>query len=121
VASGTNGTLRANYDGSAIQISNPTIDHYFNTAAFSIPAAGTYGNSPRNLVIGPGSRLLNAQFSRDLRLGGTRVMSLTLNANNLLNTVNYGGINTVVNSPSFGQVTSVRPMRSMTFNARFRF
>ena len=62
-----------------------------------------------------------AQFSRDLRLGGNRVMSLTLNANNLLNTVNFGGINTTVNSPSFGQVTSVRAMRSMKFNARFRF
>jgi hypothetical protein len=121
VAGGTNGTLRANYDGSEISISNPTIDRFFNTSAFSIPAAGTYGNSARNLVIGPGSRLLNAQFSRDIRLGGNRVMSLTLNANNLLNTVNYGGINTVVNSPSFGQVTSVRAMRSMTFNARFRF
>ena len=86
-----------------------------------MPAPFTYGNSARNLVIGPGSRLLNAQFSRDLRLGGNRVMSLSLNANNLLNTVNYAGINTVVNSPSFGQVTSVRAMRSMTFNARFRF
>lgn len=121
VAGGTNGTLRANYDGSKIRISNPTIDQFFNTAAFSIPDAGTYGNSARNLVIGPGSRLLNAQFSRDLRLGGTRVMSLSLNANNLLNAVNYAGINTVVNSPSFGQVTSVRAMRSVTFNARFRF
>ena len=121
VAQGTNGTLRANYDGSLIYLSNPTIDHYFNTAAFSSPDAGTYGNSSRNLVIGPGSRLLNAQFSRDLRLGGNRVMSLTLNANNLLNTVNYGGVNTSVNSPSFGQITSVRPMRAMTFNVRFRF
>jgi hypothetical protein len=121
VAGGAGGTLRANYDGALIRIANPTIDQYFNTSAFSIPAAGTYGNSSRNLVIGPGSRLLNAQFSRDLRLGGNRVMSLQLNANNLLNTVNFGGVNTSINSPSFGQVTSVRPMRSMTFNVRFRF
>jgi hypothetical protein len=121
VAGGTSGTLRANYDGSPITISNPTIDQYFNTSAFSIPAAGTYGNSPRNLVIGPGSRLLNAQLSRDVRLGGTRVMSLSMNANNLLNAVNYAGLNTTVNSPSFGQITSVRAMRSLTFNARFRF
>jgi hypothetical protein len=121
VAGGTNGTLRANYDGSNIRISNPTIDLFFNTAAFSIPDAGTYGNSSRNLVIGPGSRLLNAQLSRDVRLGGTRVMSLSLNANNLLNTVNYAGVNTVVNSPSFGQVTSVRAMRSMQLVLRFRY
>ena len=121
VAGGTNGTLRANYDGSAIQIANPTIDRFFNTAAFSIPAPGTYGNSARNLVIGPGSRLLNANFSRDIRLGGNRSLTLALTANNLLNTVNYGGINTTVNSPSFGQVTSVRGMRSMSFVSRLRF
>lgn len=121
VAGGASGTLRANYDGSPITIANPTIDQYFNVGAFSIPTAGTYGNSSRNLVIGPGSRLLNAQLSRDIRLGGNRVMSLQLNANNLLNTVNYGGVNTTINSPSFGQITSVRAMRSMTFNARVRF
>jgi len=35
--------------------------------------------------------------------------------------VNYASIDTVVNSPTFGQVLSVRPMRSMTFNVRVRF
>lgn len=121
VAGGTNGTLRANYDGSAIQLANPTIDRFFNTAAFSIPAPGTYGNSARNLVIGPGTRLLNANFSRDIGLGGSRSLTLAVTASNLLNTVNYGGINTTVNSPSFGQVTSVRGMRSLSFVSRLRF
>ena len=32
------------------------------------------------MIIGPGSRLLNAQFSRDVRLGGNRVVSVQLNA-----------------------------------------
>jgi hypothetical protein len=35
--------------------------------------------------------------------------------------VNYSAIDTVVNSPTFGQVLSVRPMRSMQVNLRFRF
>ena len=33
-ARGTNGTLRANYNGEAMQVSDPTIDQFFNTAAF---------------------------------------------------------------------------------------
>lgn len=121
VARGTNGTLRADYDGSAISISDPTTDQFFNTAAFSVPAANTFGTANRNMIIGPGSRLLNAQFSRDVRMGRTRALTLQMNATNLLNTVNYQGIDTVVNSPTFGQVMSVRPMRSMTVNLRFRF
>jgi hypothetical protein len=124
VARGTNGTLRANYSGAPVQIADPTIDLFFNTAAFTIPAAGTFGNASRNMIIGPGSRVLNAQLSRDIRLGGTRSnrgVGIQLNASNLLNTANYRAIDTVVNSPTFGQVTSVSPMRTMQLNVRFRF
>jgi hypothetical protein len=121
VARGTSGTLRANYSGAPIQVNDPTIDLFFNTAAFSVPGAGTFGNASRNLIIGPGSRQLDAQVSRDIRLGGTRVLTVNLNATNLLNMVNYAAIDTAVNSPTFGQVLSVRPMRSMQFGLRFRF
>ncbi|HEY0873421.1 MAG TPA: TonB-dependent receptor [Vicinamibacterales bacterium] len=121
VARGTSGTLRANYSGESIQVNDPTIDLFFNTAAFTVPGIGTFGNASRNMIIGPGSRQLDAQFSRDVRLGGTRVLSVNLNASNLLNLVNYAAIDTVVNSPTFGQVVSVRPMRTMQLGLRFRF
>lgn len=121
VARGTSGTLRANYSGEAVQVADPTIDLFFNTAAFTIPATGAFGTASRNMIIGPGSRQLDAQFARDIRAGGTRVLSVTLSASNLLNLVNYGAIDTVVNSPTFGQVVSVRPMRSMQLGLRFRF
>ena len=118
---GTSGTLRANYNGAPIQLADPTIDQFFNTSAFAIPPPGSFGNSGRNIIIGPGSRMLNAQFARDVRLGGTRALTIQLNATNLLNMVNYGAFDTTVNSPTFGQVLSVRPMRSMQLNLRFRF
>jgi hypothetical protein len=121
VARGTNGTLRADYNGQPIQVSDPTTDRFFNTAAFSLPEAGTFGDASRNMIIGPGSRQLNAQLARDLRLGRTRAATIQLNATNLLNMVNYATIDTVVNSPTFGQVVSVRPMRSMQANVRLRF
>jgi hypothetical protein len=121
VARGTNGTLRADYNGQPVPIGDRTIDRFFNTAAFSVPDAGLFGTASRNMIVGPGSRLLNAQLARDIRLGGNRNIGVQLNANNVLNTVNYANIDAVVNSPSFGQVLSVRPMRSMQLNIRFRF
>jgi trimeric autotransporter adhesin len=121
VSRGTNGTLRADYDGGPVPADNPTIDRFFNVEAFSVPAAGLFGTAGRNTIIGPGSRLLNAQLARDVRLGGNRSLGVTVNASNLLNTVNYANVDTNVNSPSFGQVTSVRPMRAVQLNARFRF
>ena len=121
VSRGTNGTLRADYLGGPIQLAGPSIDEFFNTAAFAIPQPGRFGNAPRNLIIGPGSKLLNAQISRDVTMKRNRGFTIQATATNLLNAVNYGAIDTVVNSPSFGQVLSVRAMRSIQLNIRFRF
>ena len=121
VAQGVNGALRADYDGAPIELPEPTINQFFNTGAFSVPLSGRFGDSARNIIIGPGSKVLNAQVSRDIRLGGTRALSLQIRANNLLNNVNYAAVDTNVNSPTFGQVLSVRPMRSAQVNLRFRF
>jgi hypothetical protein len=121
VARGTNGTLRASYNGQPIEIDDPTIQQFFNTAAFSAPLAGTFGNALRNMIIGPGNRQLNASFSRDVRMGGNRSIGIQLSANNLLNMVQWAGVDTNVNSLTFGQVTSVRPMRSMQLTLRFRY
>jgi len=121
VARGTNGTLRANYTGGDIALANPTLLHFFNTDAFTVPTSGTFGNAGRNTIIGPGQRLLNASIGRDVRLSSNRVMSIRVEANNVLNTVNWGAVDTTVNSPTFGQIISVQPMRSVQLNLRFRY
>ena len=118
---GTNGTLRADYTGAEVQLADPTIDRFFNTDAFAIPAPGTFGNSLRNIITGPAATQLNARIARDVRLGGNRAVTLQLNATNLLNLVNYTAIDATVNSPTFGRVLSVAPLRSMQLNLRFRF
>ena len=64
IASGINGALRADYNGEAVAIANPSIDQWFNTAAFTVPVAGAFGSSPRNIIIGPGSKNLNMSFNR---------------------------------------------------------
>ena len=121
VANGTSGSLRADYLGAPIGLDEETLLRFFNTGAFGLPAAGAFGTSPRNIIIGPGGYVVNAQFSRDMRIGGTRSVGLTINANNLLNTTRWSAIDTNVNSITFGQVTRFASMRTVTMNARFRF
>jgi hypothetical protein len=121
VAQGTNGALRANYTGAPIQLGNPLVDEFFNTAAFTVPSAGQFGDSARNMIIGPGVHQLNGALTRDVRIGGNRSVTLSINALNLLNTVQWQSIDTNVNSPTFGQVLSARPMRTMTASVRVRF
>jgi hypothetical protein len=121
VAQGASGALRADYTGAPISIEDPSVAQFFNTAAFAVPSGGTFGDSTRNMIIGPGSHQLNAQFTRDIRLGGPKALTLNVLANNLLNTVIWGTVDTNINSPTFGRVLTVRPRRVVTINARFRF
>ena len=121
VVQGASGALRADYNGAPIAASDPSIAEFFDTSVFTIPAAGVFGDEARNMIIGPGSHQINAQFVRDIRLGGNRALTLQVNAVNLLSTVQWASVDTNINSRTFGQVLSVRPRRTMTINARFRF
>jgi len=121
VARGTNGTLRPDYAGDSIQIAGPTIDQFFNTAAFTAPLPGAFGTAGRNMIIGPGSKLLNGQISRDVQMQRNRGFTVQFTANNILNTVNYTRVDTTLNSPTYGQVLGVSGMRSAQLNLRFRF
>lgn len=121
VARGTNGTLRADYTGAQISIDDPTLLRFFNTSAFVAPAPGTFGSAQRNTIVGPGTQQVDASLTRDVRLSGNQVVSIQLQATNLFNTVRFGAIDSVVNSPTFGQVVSIRPMRTVQLGVRFRF
>jgi hypothetical protein len=95
---------------------------WFNTAAFTAPAAGTYGTASRNSIELPGTLTVNGSLSRTVNFGGTRSFEARITANNALNTVQYSGANTTLNSTSFGQVNpTAAAMRSFNYTARFRF
>jgi len=118
---GVNGSLRANYNGAPIALTDPTVDEFFNVTAFSTPLPGQYGDSGRNIITGPGTHQLNGLFQRDIRMGDNRSLTLQVNAINLLNTVQWAAVDTNINSTQFGQVISARPMRAITITARVRF
>jgi hypothetical protein len=121
VGTGVNGTLRANYNGETIALSDPTALHFFDTAAFSIPASGAFGNAGRNTIIGPGASNVSLALLRTIPLGQTRTLSIQIQANNVFNSVQFASIDTVVNSPTFGEVTAFRPMRRVQIVTRLRF
>lgn len=103
-------------------LSNPTTLEWFNTSLFTIPTA-CFGDAPRNSVIGPGAFTINSGFAKSIFFGrdGLRRLDLTWNVSNLLNHPNFGGLSTVLGSPTFGQITSAGAMRSMTFTTRMNF
>jgi hypothetical protein len=112
---------RADLTGN-IALPNPTVQEWFDTAAFSIPT-GCYGDSPRNSVVGPGAFTINTGLSKTVQFGrdGLRRLDISWNTTNLLNHVNYTGLSTVLGSTTFGQITGASAMRAMTFTTRVNF
>jgi hypothetical protein len=64
---------------------------------------------------------VNLGVTRNLALGPSRVLSLQLMISNLFNAAQYSAIDTIVNSPTFGQVTAARAPRRLQIVTRFRF
>ncbi len=94
---------------------------FFNAAAFAAPASGAYGTASQGSIEGPGTTSVSAALSKTVALGGTSSFEARVQASNVFNTVQYSGISTVENSPTFGQVTSAAGMRSLLMIARYRF
>lgn len=93
---------------------------WFNTGAFTDPGT-SFGTASRGSIEGPGTQTIDGSLSRTVQLSETRSFEARLTATNPLNTVQYNGINTVLNSPTFGQINSVASRRKVTFTARYRF
>jgi hypothetical protein len=122
VGTGTNGSLRPNLvPGQPIQLANPSTSEWFNTSAFVAPLPGQYGDAGRNIIIGPGTVLFNMSVAKTFPFKETKSLEFRVTANNVFNHPNFSGIDTNLNSPSFGQVISVKNMRQMQFLSRFRF
>ena len=126
ITAGAGSTLRADLvPGQTIALSDPVVGRdsvqFFNASAFTAPAAGTFGTATRNQITGPGSHQMNLNVVRDLRFSHNRTMTLQALVANPLNFVNYLGVDTNVNSRTFGQVLSVGQMRSARVSIRFRF
>ncbi len=121
VGRGTNGTLRADTTGQSISLANPSIGEWFNTAAFVIPPTGQFGDAGRNTIIGPRTVNFNMSLAKSFQFKDTMNMEVRADASNVFNTPQFTSIDTVVNSPTFGQVVGVGAPRRIQFSLRYRF
>ncbi len=121
-ATGANFSLRADQLASGCSGPGSTTE-FFNTAAFALPPAGQYGDAARNTICGPGMFSLNLGIDRSFVFGGDqqRRLDLRWETQNLTNSPHFTGLNTVVNSATYGRVTSVGSMRTMDLALRFSF
>jgi hypothetical protein len=115
--------IRANSTGQPVfGPGTRTAAKWFNPAAFSAPAAYTFGDVGRNSVYGPTLRTLDIALVRSFRLTESASFEFRGEAFNVLNMVNLGTPNRFVNTPQFGTITmAMTPPRELQMSARVSF
>ena len=79
--------------------------NFFNTAAFSSPSAGSFGNQGRGSVRGPGFRNYDMSLFRSIPVRDQYKLEIRGEVYNISNTPRWMNPVTNFNSPAFGQVT----------------
>lgn len=115
-----------------------TPQEWFNTSAFSLPAALTFGSTPRNNVIGPGLVDLDASLQKEMALHESMRLQFRFEVFNMLNHPNFNLPNRICSTIStgstatclggsdsvkstFGTITSAQDPREIQFALKLMF
>ena len=104
-------------------LAQPSINAWFNTAAFAIPSTPEYGDAGRNILRSPGLNDIDLALSKSFPWGSVESRRLQIRTEffNALNHTNLGVPVNSIDSPAFGTITSAGPGREIQFGARLEF
>lgn len=97
------------------------VSKWFNTAAFAQNALGTFGNSGRNALRGPGYVDVDFSLFRTFPLVEHTNLQLRGEAFNLFNHANFNAPVSTLSSSTFGRITSANSPRVMQVSAKIMF
>lgn len=82
-----------------------TLQHYFNTAAFTVPAIYTFGDSATDMLTGPGMVNLDFSLQKVFALPWKEQhLIVRMEAANFFNTPHFGSPNADLSGQAFGQI-----------------
>jgi hypothetical protein len=106
----TFGTNRADIVGD-IHSGGGELTRWFNTAAFAQPALGSFGNSGRSILRGPGINNLDLALFKNFELPRGSRLQLRFESFNAFNHPQFSTVSTNLTAANFGVVTQARPGR----------
>ena len=102
--------------------SKRTLKHWYDTSCFASPPIDMFGNTGRNILIGPGLETLDFSLDKNFQIKEALGMQLRIESFNLLNHSNFGIPGASIGSLAAGTVTSViTNAREFQFAARFHW
>jgi hypothetical protein len=101
-----------------------TVKQWFNTSAYTVQPAGTFGNARRNSLIGPHFINLDTSLVRNIPVHDSKLIELRLEAFNVANHPNFFNPRTTAinaGNSSFGQISNAYGQRELQGAVRFVF
>jgi hypothetical protein len=95
--------------------------NWFDTTKFSLPTPLSFGNSPRNEVVGPGFSSLDCSLQKEFPLREDLRVQLRADAYNIANRPNFNLPGRIFGASNFGVVSSALDPRQMQFSAKLTF
>jgi Carboxypeptidase regulatory-like domain/TonB dependent receptor len=115
------GALRPNRIGSGVS-SDPTVDHWFDKTQFALPAVFTYGNSSRNILIGPGLKNADIGLYKNFKVYERIQLQFRAEFFNITNTPHFGLPNPFIDTPAGGTINGLAtPPRQIQFGLKLNF
>jgi outer membrane receptor protein involved in Fe transport len=97
------------------------LGRWFNPAAFT-RATTTYGNSPRNPVVGPGLKVLDLSLAKSFSVRQGQQLQFRWEAFNAFNIPQWGNPNGTLGNSNFGVISSTRANnREMQLSLKYLF
>lgn len=97
------------------------IAKYFNTAAFAQNKIGQFGNVGRNALRGPGLINVDAGLFKRFAVTERSHFQFRLEAFNSLNRANFNNPDATLTSPTYGQILSAGPARTLQLGLKYLF
>jgi hypothetical protein len=98
-----------------------SVQRWFNTDAFQEAPEGTFGNSGRNIVIGPPINNLDFSVFKVTSITERTEIEFRAEMFNILNHSQFMNPVSDISNPAFGQITSARDAREIQFGLKLRF
>ena len=102
-------------------LASPDPQKWFDTAAFAMPAFGSFGNAGRNIIGGPGLANVDLSVLKDFEVSDSATLQVRVEFFNTLNTPNFLNPNVFFGTPGFGRVLAARDGREVQLGAKLIF
>ncbi|MPY88266.1 MAG: hypothetical protein GEU99_10105 [Luteitalea sp.] len=101
-------------------VEDPTIERYFNTEAFVLPAPGTTGTAGRNSFEGPGRWVVDFSAFKSVFISGVEAQ-LRVEAFNLFNHTNFSNPVSNLSNANFGEIQNAETPRVIQLGMKIIF